>query len=526
MSTTLGASPLAAFIRDLSAWRRGQAQKFPDDPRNRRSADALEELALEIERPRPGDPVLVELERLDVYDGAGAVHLGSSAWRLVSRYGFDRRPDVRAFLQLLLSAVAEDRKSIGSGAWSIGAFNRWRYEYPRDSSATYQGEIVDVIEAVVRAEGTPQFQQRPDGSLDVAPPRQFDPKTTSFKIRSHASSPQSAVWVDGADMGNVRLGVAPPPEPIDARWPASQLDGDDTYRWESAPREPGVCAKFELTLRDAAGAEGHHYKVEGSFLVDVCVRVEPLAALATSRWIRVVRCALPQGVTTREARGIAVRAYIERCARQGRTPSGWTLEIEPNYWGGMAFDQLALIAGEPGVIGREAQKELHARGYFYDSLTGRWIEDRPDLSIRVPSAPIKRGQPIPWGQTGPDKQLLAPPRELWRFLERAYRDRSYLRHGGKTWQISRFSIGDPPDAMELVEAAPPPGVRPLDFDRAGSWHPMTRDDLEHERVRCAACGATITRADAVPLNAATGEPGAAVTCPSCENHWLALLDRH
>jgi hypothetical protein len=332
-------------------------------------------------------------------------------------------------------------------------------------------------------------------------------------------------WVGINETDDAPRTIAPQPELPEARWPESDLDGTDTYKWEFAPKEPGIVAKFELTVRDAVRVVGHNYSVEGSSLVDVVVALEDLSALASSRWVRVVRCGLRQGATTREARGIAVRAYIERCARQGRAPSGWTNRLEPNWWAGMSFDQLTLIAGEPGNMGRAAEDELRQRGFFYDGLSGRWVEDRPDISLRVPSAPIKRGEPVPWGETGPTTQLISPQRELLYFLRRAYEMRRYVRHGGKLWLIKRFSL-PPEELMQLEEAVPPPGVEVLDFDRAGSWHFMTRDQLDNGTARCAACDAEITRANAVPITAATGEPGAVITCPRCDNLWLALLDRH
>jgi hypothetical protein len=80
--------------------------------------------------------------------------------------------------------------------------------------------------------------------------------------------------------------------------------------------------------------------------------------------------------------------------------------------------------------------------------------------------------------------------------------------------------------MKLVEAVPPPGIEVLDFDRAGSWHFMSRDQLNNGTARCAACDAVITTANTVRVTAATGEAGAVVTCPRCDNLWIALLDLH
>jgi hypothetical protein len=98
------------------------------------------------------------------------------------------------------------------------------------------------------------------------------------------------------------------------------------------------------------------------------------------------------------------------------------------------------------------------------------------------------------------------------------------RHGGKLWLIDGFS--SPPDAMKLVEAVPPPGIEVLDFDQAGSWHFMSRDQLNSGTARCTACDTVIIAANTVRVTAATGEAGAVVTCPRCDNLWIALLDRH
>src|SRR5207248_5456798 len=62
------AAALAAFVRDQASWRRTQAARFPADPRNARSAAALDELADFITSLDVGDRHLGELITLEAFD--------------------------------------------------------------------------------------------------------------------------------------------------------------------------------------------------------------------------------------------------------------------------------------------------------------------------------------------------------------------------------------------------------------------------------------------------------------------------
>lgn len=64
---------LASYLDGQAAWRQGNADEYPEDRRNRRSADGLAELAAKVRALPDDDPVIValsaECERtgLDVY---------------------------------------------------------------------------------------------------------------------------------------------------------------------------------------------------------------------------------------------------------------------------------------------------------------------------------------------------------------------------------------------------------------------------------------------------------------------------
>ena len=108
---------LALFIQDQADWRRQQARRFRDDPRNRRSAAALEELAATVSRMSLHDRTLVQLYQLGAFEeDSGAFRGGAGAKRALGRYRFDDPDqDESDVLHDLVVGVAEDRamKRIG-----------------------------------------------------------------------------------------------------------------------------------------------------------------------------------------------------------------------------------------------------------------------------------------------------------------------------------------------------------------------------------------------------------------------------
>jgi len=84
------AAALAAFVRDQASWRRTQAARFPADPRNARSAAALDELADFITSLDVGDRHLGELITLEAFDDHDRFRPSDELRRVVARHGYDR----------------------------------------------------------------------------------------------------------------------------------------------------------------------------------------------------------------------------------------------------------------------------------------------------------------------------------------------------------------------------------------------------------------------------------------------------
>lgn len=83
----------------------------------------------------------------------------------------------------------------------------------------------------------------------------------------------------------------------------------------------------------------------------------------------------------------AIRVALAEYAREVGT-----VDHAMSKW---SFDRLvALATADPAkftVSHHEAERELLRRGFFPDGL-GQWVENRPDTTVRVPSANIK-GRP-------------------------------------------------------------------------------------------------------------------------------------
>ncbi len=101
-----------------------------------------------------------------------------------------------------------------------------------------------------------------------------------------------------------------------------------------------------------------------------------IASGAASNIAEAIRVALAE-----YARVVPRMRAIERLVR----------EIPPNPMGGYAIEQLLELVKTDGVD-RLASEELLRRGYFPDRL-GHWVENRPDITVRVPVARIKGGPP-------------------------------------------------------------------------------------------------------------------------------------
>jgi hypothetical protein len=79
---------LSSAIREQAAWRDAKAEEYPDDERNKHSAEALLELASYVTQLREDDPRLRYLSEFNLSASDGVVLWGESATRELSRWGF------------------------------------------------------------------------------------------------------------------------------------------------------------------------------------------------------------------------------------------------------------------------------------------------------------------------------------------------------------------------------------------------------------------------------------------------------
>lgn len=103
---------LADFVRATAAWRRAKAEEYDRDPRNLRSAAALEELADHVAALPPADPRLARLRELAFVDGGFLP--GQQTLYELGRFRFhhpEATPD--PFLDRLVELAEEDRGEAG-----------------------------------------------------------------------------------------------------------------------------------------------------------------------------------------------------------------------------------------------------------------------------------------------------------------------------------------------------------------------------------------------------------------------------
>lgn len=157
------ATALATFVREQASWRRAQARKFPDDPRNAKSAAALDELASKIEQLPDSDPSLNELVDLQAFDADERFVDSAESRRSVSRVGFDQnylRPrdvlhDLVAITRRLRRSPAPERNSQVTlmKESHVVEWVRDRYTHPKhairerfgeDQARAYCGAVLDL----------------------------------------------------------------------------------------------------------------------------------------------------------------------------------------------------------------------------------------------------------------------------------------------------------------------------------------------------------------------------------------------
>lgn len=97
---------LVDFVCDRALWRAARAREWPEDPRNHRSAEALDRLAVWVKALPDSDE---RLQRLASYYSDEYVFLpaGEAAAQFTSRYGYTFPSDPDRFLGVLLAMVNE-----------------------------------------------------------------------------------------------------------------------------------------------------------------------------------------------------------------------------------------------------------------------------------------------------------------------------------------------------------------------------------------------------------------------------------
>jgi hypothetical protein len=112
---------IARYIDEQAAWRRQMAERYPDDARNRSSAECLEALARHVRSLNSADFRVEQLWALDNANAAGTVWSpGPSTAQVIAEYGFHGKPmPTDAFLDDLI-AVAE-----GNARDMLGERREW-----------------------------------------------------------------------------------------------------------------------------------------------------------------------------------------------------------------------------------------------------------------------------------------------------------------------------------------------------------------------------------------------------------------
>lgn len=106
---------LSEYLREKAGWREQKAEEYPEDDRNRRSAEGLWVLADWVSNLPPDEPRLVMLSALDADDDSIPYSIpyfpGEESDRLASRYLFDvpkEKPE--AWLERFVEACEADWK--------------------------------------------------------------------------------------------------------------------------------------------------------------------------------------------------------------------------------------------------------------------------------------------------------------------------------------------------------------------------------------------------------------------------------
>jgi hypothetical protein len=106
---TTAQQAIADHFHDQARWRSEKAAEYPEDHRNARCADGLEDLAEYVLGLPADDERLIELAAIGVREGLFSPLPGDSAAYAIGRFRFDRADkDCGHFLASLVRMVRDD----------------------------------------------------------------------------------------------------------------------------------------------------------------------------------------------------------------------------------------------------------------------------------------------------------------------------------------------------------------------------------------------------------------------------------
>jgi hypothetical protein len=103
---------LADFVRQRAQWRAAQARQWPEDPRNARSAEALDQLALWVMELPDSDERLRKIADVCT-DETPFLPAGENAARFTARYGYTFTPNADRFLGVFTSLITSVEFRVG-----------------------------------------------------------------------------------------------------------------------------------------------------------------------------------------------------------------------------------------------------------------------------------------------------------------------------------------------------------------------------------------------------------------------------
>jgi hypothetical protein len=382
------AEAVAAFLREQSGWREAQVLRFPGDDRNRRSAEALGELAAHVAALPDDDPALQELVNAGGFDARGAFVATDEARRVAARFGFDWITTPPVLLQELARTTWRARRPAAQKRTRMNATIATEHVLTESDKSTL-GDIFVLAESHSR--------------------RCFDAERAyhaAFEAADHFASDHRAEWISTitdvhAAISSAALARVRALGGIDLDGKLLTLEGDELERFlrplfveagieEDFLRDRTTYADFAPTLslrRDIAGSVGEALKqirlMERVQSTPVHIaRLEEMIANARDsadaiqayvpRLEDALRCvrALANGGNPTELLGritSALKTILENVVPEDRIDSGTMWERSQALRGVL---EAANRSDEWAADVLKARPHLA----FYDELTKKWVE--------------------------------------------------------------------------------------------------------------------------------------------------------